>query len=239
MRYTYRNSDRYMILSSSFINRFKEFTRVSNLSKLVVQPNPITIDKSNYVYNYSEKEKNIIYVGRLNHNQKRVSRIVDVWNLLEDKFPDWQLSIIGDGPERDNLEKKIKELDLKHISIEGFRNPKAYYEKASILMLVSEFEGFPLVILEGMCYGVVPVVLGSYPAVYDIIDDKINGIIIPYKRENGFSAELMAKETGKLMKSADNNMKSLSLSAYKKSENFNMNNIYKSWNALLGSIFRE
>ena len=101
-------------------------------------------------------------------NQKRVLRILQTWALLEQRYPDWRLTIVGDGPDRVNLENQVFESQLENVSFEGFQNPRGYYERASILLLTSEFEGFPLVLPECMSFGVVPAVYGSYSAVYDI-----------------------------------------------------------------------
>ena len=236
MRYSYNNCDRYMLLSESFINRFKQFTRLSNIDKLIIQTNPITINRNGFDLNTTKKIKEIIYVGRLNHNQKRVFRLVDVWSVLEKKYPDWHLTIVGDGPEKDNLFRQIQSLGLKNIRFEGFKNPRFYYERASILLLVSEFEGFGLVIVEGMCFGVVPVVLGSYPAIYDIIDNGINGIIVPYDKKGGFDKCLMAKELEKMIYMYGGELNKISESAYSKSFKFDMNNIYDSWNKIIKDL---
>ena len=131
-----------------------------------------------YVY----KTKEIIYVGRLDFVQKRVYRVIDTWNYLEEKFPDWRLTIVGDGGDRDNLEGHVKALGLKHVSFEGFQSPIDYYKRASLLMLTSDFEGFPLVLAECMSFGVVPVVYNSYAAVGDIIS-------VPYTNEMYEDAE--------------------------------------------------
>ena len=61
-------------------------------------------------------------MGRIDYNQKRVYRVIDTWALLENEFPDWRLTIIGDGIERKNIEQKVIDLKLKHVSFEGFQN---------------------------------------------------------------------------------------------------------------------
>ena len=104
-------------------------------------------------------------------------RILQTWALLEQRYPDWRLTIVGDGPDRVNLENQVFESQLENVSFEGFQNPRGYYERASILLLTSEFEGFPLVLPECMSFGVVPAVYGSYSAVYDIVEDGKNGLI--------------------------------------------------------------
>lgn len=232
MRYVYNHSDVYEVLSPSFVELFKKFTGIKNPTKLVVQTNPITIDneenQSSASIDLTQKQKEIIYVGRLDFVQKRVYRVIDTWNYLEERFPDWKLTIVGDGDDRENLENHVKALGLKHVSFEGFQNPLEYYKRASMLLLTSDFEGFGLVIVEGMSYGVVPFVYGSYPAVYDIIDDTENGVILP-KTEHGYNAALMAEKMKSVMNNK-NEWNRIVTNAIKKSSVFSLETIYNQWN---------
>jgi glycosyltransferase involved in cell wall biosynthesis len=179
MRHVYRLSDRYVVLSESFVSLFQKFTKCASTKKLSVIGNPLTINSGDFQYDSTSKEKLIIYVGRIDYNQKRVERIVDVWGRIAEDLPDWRLQIVGDGPERERLETMSKERALPRISFEGFQDPVDYYKRASILLLTSEYEGFGLVIVEAMAFACVPVVLGSYSAVYDIITDSEDGYILP------------------------------------------------------------
>lgn len=235
MRYVYNHSDLYMILSPSFIEKFKRFTRISNLSKLVVLTNPLTINTDNYIYSAKNKQKEIIYVGRIDYNQKRVNRIIDIWKELEDKFPDWKLSIIGDGPYREKIEQQTKELNLSQVYFEGFKKPEIYYKRASILLLTSEYEGFPLVLAECMSYGVVPVVYGSYSAVYDIIENNINGIIV--QPQNGtFNKFEMTHHLSLLMNNNKqrNNMAQEAIQTCK--QKYSIEAIYQSWERIFNQL---
>lgn len=227
MRYVYNHSDVYQVLSPSFVERFKEFTGIRNPKKLMVQTNPVTIDSENFVFDLDKKKKEIIYVGRIDYNQKRVYRVIDTWALLEKRYPDWKLTIVGDGIERRNLEVKAEALGLRNVCFEGFQSPIEYYKRARILMLTSEYEGFPLVLAECMSFGVVPVVYGSYSAVYDIINNGVNGIIFPYNR-NGFSAEYAAKQMEKIM-TDEFVYKKLAVNAIETSKKYSVDEIYKSW----------
>lgn len=233
MRYVYYHSDIYEVLSPSFVELFKQFTGIRNPDKLVVQTNPITIVKSeNTDINdiIENKQKEILYVGRLDNVQKKVQRVLDSWNYLEDKYPDWQLSIVGDGENRENLENHAKDLGLKRVSFEGFKQPVDYYKRASILMLTSDFEGFPLVLAECMSFGVIPAVYHSYAAVDDIIEDGKDGIILPYCKD-GFYAEDMAKKLSLLMN--DEQLRnSMALAAIRKSENYSVERIFEEWEKL-------
>ena len=233
MKYVYQNSDIYQVLSPSFIAKFMNFTGISDASKLMVQVNPLTVDSSEFHYSVQAKQKEIIYVGRIDYNQKRVYRVIDTWALLERKFPDWKLTIVGDGPNKKDLEDQVEQMKLKHVSFEGFQNPIKYYKRASVLLLTSEYEGFGLVIVEGMSYGVVPIVYGSYSAVYDIIEDGIDGEIL--SNNQGFSAELMAD---KLLKVMENPIlrNEMAQKAIAKSENYSIESVYESWNNLFNKL---
>ena len=228
MWYVYQKSDKYILLSDSYIREFLSFTRVKKATKLVVITNPITIP---YIEEYekilSYKRKEIIYVGRIDYNQKRVYRVIEVWKLLEKKYPDWKLIIIGDGEEKSKLEEQSFQLGLKRIVFEGFKNPLEYYKYASLLILTSEYEGFPLVIPEGMAWGVVPCVYGSYSAVYDIVKDDVNGIIIEPQKDE-FDAENMAERMSLLM--CDNvRLKLMAKEAKQMSNQYSLDVVSDSW----------
>ena len=236
MKYVYSKSDKYLVLSPSFISNFKSFTEINNSDKLRVLTNPVTIDSSEFKYDKSKKSKEILYLGRLDDNQKRVCRVIDTWALLEKKFPDWSLTIVGDGPERKQVESLISsKYALKNVVLEGFQKPRSYLEESSLLIMTSEYEGFPLVLAECMTFGVVPVVYGSYSAVYDIIKDGENGqIVLP---QNGhFDNRTMADSLSSLM-CDDEKRDQMAKNAMSMVKNkFSIDIIYKQWMALFSEL---
>ena len=237
MAYIYRHSDLFLVLSPSYIEEFKRFTGVSDDRYLQVLTNPITVEHDGYEYAFNEKQKEIIYVGRLDFVQKRVYRVIDTWNYLEERFPDWRLTIVGDGEDRENLENHVKYLGLKRVSFEGFQKPIDYYKRASILLLTSDFEGFPLVLAECMSFGVIPVVYNSYSAVCDIIDDGKDGIVLPYHK-NGYQAEKAAGMIANIMKD-DGKREQMALAAIKKSKEYSVEKIYSEWESVFHSLLQK
>lgn len=227
MRYIYHHSDVFEVLSPSFVSHFQKFVWLKETPRVVVQTNPITINIEGFVYNQKTKRKEIIYVGRVDYTQKRVHRVIETWTQLEHRFPEWQLTIVGDGEERENVEHMVMDLEVNHVSFEGFQAPRPYYERASLLILTSEFEGFPLVLAECMSFGVVPVVYGSYSAVYDIIEDGRDGLIVP-KTNGGFNAAMMAERMSGIM-DAPSILYSMALAAIEKSKNYSIDKIYEQW----------
>ena len=71
-----------------------------------------------------------------------------------------------------------KEHNVLRINFVGRQNPFEYYRKARVFLMTSSFEGWPMVLMEAMQMGVVPIAFNSFESVYDIIDDHLNGIIV-------------------------------------------------------------
>ena len=237
MRYVYNHSDLYMVLSPSFIDKFKDFTGIKHPNHLIVQTNPVTVDASDYVFSSEKKWKEIIYMGRIDYNQKRVYRVIDTWSVLEKQFPDWQLTVVGDGPERKKLEQQVKDLGLQHVSFEGFQSSIPYYERTSILILTSEYEGFPLVLAECMSFGVVPVVYGSYSAVYDIIKHKENGMIV--QPQNGkFEVNEMAKQLAFVMENESKRNEMAQNAILTSKRDYSLDSIYRSWEKVFDKLMQ-
>lgn len=238
MRYIYEHSDLFMVLSGCYIEEFQKFTRVKDLSHLAVMTNPITIEQVERQFYFDNKQKEIIYVGRLDFVQKRAYRVIDTWNYLEERFPDWHLTIVGNGDDRENLENHVETLGLQHVSFEGFQHPVEYYKRASMLMLTSDFEGFPLVLAECMSFGVVPAVYGSYAAVYDIIEDGKNGIILPVDKESGYDAVKMAERMAAVMNSTET-LQTMATQAVEKSKEYSLDKIVRQWEKVMNKLITD
>jgi glycosyltransferase involved in cell wall biosynthesis len=215
-----RNSHKFVLLSPSFIPIAQKFSRVKGSNKYLSIPNPIPMLVSDEEV---KKEKEIIYVGRIEYNQKRTDRVVGIWKELETMYPDWKLTIVGDGDDREDLQKRIQEYGLKRVEITGFVNPIRYYQRASILLLTSEYEGFGLAVAEAMSQGVVPVVYNSFESAKDLITDGYNGVLV----ERPFSVSSFTRKAQELMENAEWHV--LSQNSKIASERFSVNTIVKDW----------
>ena len=99
-----------------------------------------------------KEKKLILSVGRL-EKQKTFLLLLKSFKVINKKYPDFKLLIIGKGRERNNLNYYIKINNLqKKVKILNFRNPKKYYKIAKLFVLTSFFEGLPNVLLEAMNY---------------------------------------------------------------------------------------
>lgn len=226
MRYVYSHSDHYILLSDSFHQAFRNITGLRNTGKLLTIPNPVTIDNEGFNYDFSRKKKEILFIGRLEPNQKRVSRVLETWVLLEARFPEWSLRIVGDGPEKEALQTFCMEQNLKQVTFEGFQKPEPCYERASLLILTSEYEGLPLALVEGMSFGAIPLVYGSFSAAYDLVEHGKNGRILSATK--GFQPGQMAEMVAELMQSPAT-LQAMSHEAMAKSKNFEREHVVQLW----------
>lgn len=141
--------------------------------RITVIPNPTKI--SNEICNYNAKV--ILNVGRL-IKEKGQSDLIDAFKKIKNK-KEWKLLIIGDGPLRSTLEKKIVDESVANVEILGFKSDvEKYYKTSSIFSFSSFSEGYPNALIEAMSYGL-PVVsynCSSGPA--DILVHEKNGFLI-------------------------------------------------------------
>ena len=172
--YATRHSARFVLLSEGFFPAFPPAKKFPE--KICAIPNFMTAQRQDCA---AEKEKILLFVGRLENGQKRVDFLLKIWAKLEKAFPQWRLEIVGDGPSRGELEALAGTLGLQRVTFEGFQKPEKYYRRAPIFCMTSAFEGFGMVLIEAAAFGCVPVAFESFAAVHDIISDGENGALVP------------------------------------------------------------
>lgn len=97
--------------------------------------------------------RRLLAVGRL-VAQKNFSLLLEALALLPDRLQ-WSLLLVGEGPERHNLEAQVAKLGLRErVRLEGeVSNPYPYFKNADLLVSSSLFEGCPGVLIEAMALG--------------------------------------------------------------------------------------
>lgn len=228
LRIGYNLSDAYVILSENFKSATKKYMLLGKNAEIISIPNPLTIPPPPPVM---DKKNNILFIGRLENNQKRTLRLLDIWSQVSIKLSDWTLTIVGDGPDKTLLEQEIVSQKLERITITGFTSPIPYLIESKILLLVSEYEGFGLVITEAMSYGVIPIVLNSFAACRDtIIDDSVG-----YAIDTPFDPDVFANKIIDLVNNTDK-MREISRNAQKAAKKFEISNIADEWEKLFAKL---
>lgn len=126
-------------------------------NKLIRIYNPISFDR---ILNAAEEkidnplinEEYIISVMRLTEHQKDFDTLIKAWIILKNKNINIKLFILGDGPDKEKIQKKIDIVGLKDriILLGNVDNPYPWIKKAKLLVHSSKYEGFGLVLVEGL-----------------------------------------------------------------------------------------
>lgn len=124
----------------------------------------------------------IAYVGRIVQAQKRVTDLVSFAHMLAAEGVEAELHIVGDGPEAPALRKQLRSIGSVRVVYHGPQSPEwvqSFWPTIDIAVLVSEYEGASITMLEAMGQGVVPAVTRVSSGVGDWIRDGVNGVTAP------------------------------------------------------------
>lgn len=140
-------------------------------------PNPVSFYIEN-IDNTIKKEGRILYVGRLSL-EKRVDRLIEAFSMIASHFPDWYIDIYGAGEKNEELNILIEQYGLSnriHI-LKPTDHIIDEYQKSQFLVLCSDNEGLPLVLLEAMACGL-PCVSTRCPfGPLEIVEDGFTGLL--------------------------------------------------------------
>lgn len=170
MGLTYNFLDGIVVLSET---AKKSFSRYHNV---VVIPNALPFEQEK---KSSLLEKNILIVGRLS-DVKGLERLVPIAQSIKYQFPDWRISLVGDGEIRKELEQLYENNGLlDFIKFRGVvQNVKEEYLKASIYAMTSHFEAFPMVLLEAQTSGLPLIAFDCPEGPSEIIHNDVDGFLI-------------------------------------------------------------
>lgn len=129
-------------------------------------PNPCAFPLSSH----NLESKNLLAVGGL-VEVKGFARLLDAWALVKEKNG-FILNIVGDGPLFQKLKEKVHSLGIDStVVFHGKQTDIAsYYREASIFCLSSDFEGFPMVLLEAQAFGLPTVSFDCLTGPAEILD---------------------------------------------------------------------
>jgi glycosyltransferase involved in cell wall biosynthesis len=156
--------------------------------RVLVIPNAVNFDKfKHYKHEPSSKTPVIGAVGNL-YKTKGQEYLIKALPAILKRFPLLSLEIIGEGPERKNLEALIQKLDLnRHITLLGRRSDVLkHMSQWSLVVLPSLVEPFGIVILEAFALGV-PIVASRVGGIPEIIEDGKQGLLVQPGDEDAIS----------------------------------------------------
>ena len=221
-----KNIDYLVIASKKLCNIYSAKMNKSSCKVINI---PLSLDKIPEKTSKLENRQ-ITYIGRLS-KEKGILDLIEIFKKIYEKDKTIILNIIGEGKEKEEVTKKIKQYELENnVILHGYKNKNEIENillNTSIGINTSHTESFGLAILETMSYGIPCVAFSSAEGLQEIIENGKNGYLIENR-----DFEIMAD---KILELINNKEKILEFSknAKIKSCEYNFESIKKEWLLLL------
>jgi Glycosyltransferase len=204
----------------------EQFRNKLNVQTEVIY-NPLTITPMG---KGSPEYKKFLAIGRFSHLHKGFDILIEAFAIFAKQNKEWNLDIVGDGPEKEVLCSLISKHCLEdRITIYPFtKNIEQHYNSASVYVLSSRWEGFPLVLFEAMSYGL-PIISSDISIAKEILKDK--GVAVLFKNQD---IESLAQKMKYMTQYV--NLFIMSQSALEYSKESGINKITDKWNTTLKQV---
>ena len=195
----------------------------------------------NVLTNYPEKitdvedrPKRIIAVGRL-HAQKGFDLLIQSWQLIAARHPDWQLVVYGHGGDLQKLQQQLEKAGLTSSMTFAGATDNIYkeYQDSAFYVMSSRYEGWGLVLVEAMSCGLPCVSFDCPYGPSDIIRDGEDGLLV----ENGNIQQLAEKM--ELLINNKELRERLGVRARLNAARFTSDNIMPQWTKLFETIVQN
>ena len=168
---------RVVTCGSSYLREQLLVLGVAKAEKICVVPMPVNPLFQVSGFKFQGSGRLVLTIARLT-KQKSTDTLIDAIALV----PDARLKIIGDGPERANLEQRVRDLNLqKRVEFLGAVSQTqlpSHYASCGVFVLPSIREGMGLVLAEALLCGA-PVIAANSGGVTDIVKDGETGLLVP------------------------------------------------------------
>ena len=211
--------------------RIKDFYSAKLQSRTTIIPNPVT-DKV-FSLTPTLNQKRIIAVGRLAY-QKNYPMMFRAFAKVHHDFPDWQLVVYGNGPQKDEIRGVIERLGMEgHIILAG-KSDHVVEEmnKSSLFVMSSDYEGMSNALLEAVCVGL-PVISTDVSGARDLITEGVNGYIVPVGNERALTLALSS------MLSSPEKMDEMGRQSKALAPRFREEQIVGQWEELIKKVVRQ
>lgn len=214
--------DRVVVLNE---NAVKEWPELNNVTMI---PDPLPL---NPMEKSKLRSKRIVTIGRYSY-EKGYDYLLQVWTIVEKKYPDWQLNVYAMGDPTPYV-KLMDELSIDprrcHLN-SSLVDVESEYLRSSILVHPSRTEGFGLVLVEAMACGLPVVAFDCENGPRSLISDGVDGFLVP-----AFDVELFADRLMRLMGDEELRLQ-MGEKGFQKSRQYHISKIATQWERLFEEL---
>ena len=168
----------------------------------------------------------VVYSGRLVNHQKRIVDVVKTLIIACQLSPEIDAILLGDGGERKYCEKMVRQAGLQNrIRFQGRVEPSEVpqiLKSCHAILLMSDFEGLPVALLEAMSQGVVPIVRMINSGISELVIHERTGLLVDNNPENAADAIVRLSQDQELWNRCSENSKSLVKNNYSSEASFRL-----------------
>ena len=174
-------------------------------------------------------DSNIVLAsGRFTY-QKNFQELISIWEKLDSRG--WKLIICGSGEDFDEISKMIEDNRLENVLLPGFCDDMdEYYNRASIYVMTSRYEGFPMVLLEAQQHSIPLIAYDCFTGPSEIIENGKNGYLIDYGDREEYVLKLkeLMNDSEKLKRFSEYSKKTV--------KKYDIKNIMNDWENLIKAL---
>ena len=219
--------DKLVVLTNKAREELLKYSAGVKAEQVVTIPDPLMFTSESATLSTLDN-KQLVYVGRLSQ-EKGVIRLLRIWERLGSRIPDYTLNIYGDGHLRGEMETFIHEHQLKRVVLKGFSSDlESIYTNSDLCLMTSDTEGFGMVLIEAMYYGVPCVAFDCPVSPKEVIADA--GVTVPCFDEEAYANAVVALLRDK------NRLRDLQIRAVNRAKDFYIDKVIKLWIEMLNSV---
>ena len=176
-RLLYRRAD---VLTANTTGVMDSLVPLFQARQLALLPNPLPMPVVPVSVGSAGDRQGFVSVARL-VPQKGIDVLIRALAQTTGAARDWTLNLVGDGPEREALQRQVQQAGLQEqVQFLGFRSdPQTFLLQAGVFVLPSRFEGMPNALLEAMAAGLAVVVTDASPGPLEVVVDGVSGLVVP------------------------------------------------------------
>jgi len=214
----------------------EDFCRDRCESKTIIRKIPYGVPVPERKAGFDNNRFKLMYAGRFIERQKRISDVTKSLCELTSKVPGTEAVLYGSGPSEPEIKQILAENKEANVKLGGLVNSEELQKRFlenQVFVLLSDYEGLPIALMESMAAGLVPVCYKMDSGIPELVTDGVNGLIVNDRNQSFYSAI-------KRLTSEEGLWATLSGGARKKIERgYSIPYMKKEWRHLLIELYKQ